>query len=271
MIEKGCFSDVDLAMMVHPCPFDSPDGVALVAITELTITYTGKAPHAAAFSWEGVNALDAAIAACNGMLMLRQQMKPTWRVHGIIKNGGAKPNIIPEKSELEYYIRAPTAKELKILETKAEAVFQAAGQATGCSVEIKDGDTYSNLINNTILLQLYTTNAEKLGVDFSDPITLTEGKPMASNDMGNVSYIVPSIHPNYSIGTRAVNHTIDFEKATNTDYAHERTLIAAKAMAMTAIDVLSNSEFFKSVKHAKDEPYNYNHQRKHNLSMESGC
>ena len=250
MIQSGCFNDVDFAMMVHPSPVDIPNGI-FMAVDELKVAYTGKASHAAAFPWEGVNALDAAVAAYNGMSMLRQHMKPTWRVHGIISNGGVKPNIIPEKSELEYYIRAPTAREMKVLKTKAMAVFQAAGQATGCSTEIEEGSSFSNLISNTDLLQLYTKNAKELGVDFSDSNPMAQflrDKPIASTDMGNVSYIVPSIHPTYSIGTTAINHTRDFTEAANTDYAHERTLIAAKAMASTAIDVLINPKLFESMK-----------------------
>lgn len=183
--------------------------------------------------------------------MLRQQMKPTWRVHGVITNGGAKPNIIPEKSELEFYIRAPTAAELKVLKEKTVAVFQASGQASGCSVDIQSVSSYSDLISNTDLLQLYTKNAEKLGVEFSDShpmVRSLRSMPVGSTDMGDVSYVVPSIHPNYSIGGTAVNHTKDFTETSNTAYAHQRTLIAAKAMAMTAIDVLVNPITLDSIK-----------------------
>ena len=236
MIKSGCFSDVDFAMMVHPCPVDLPVG-AFNAIDEIKVTYTGKASHAAAFPWEGVNALDAAVSAYNGISMLRQQMKPSWRVHGIFTNGGAKPNIIPEKAELEYYVRAPTARELAALKEKTMAVFRGAGQAAGCKVDIESGTCYSNLISNTDLIQLYTENAKKLGIQFPDNLDSAVG---GSTDMGNVSYVVPSIHPNYSIGSKAINHTRDFTAASNTNHAHERTLIAAKALAATAIDVLVN-------------------------------
>ena len=98
------------------------------------ITYKGKASHAAAFPWEGINALDAAVMAYQNVSVLRQQMKPSWRVHGVITNGGAKPNIIPEEASMSYYVRAPNNLELKVLQKKMHACFESAGSATGCEV-----------------------------------------------------------------------------------------------------------------------------------------
>ena len=100
----------------------------------MDITYKGKASHAAAFPWEGVNALDAAVMAYQSVSVLRQQMKPSWRVHGVITNGGAKPNIIPEEASMSYYVRAPNKLELKVLQKKMHACFESAGSATGCQV-----------------------------------------------------------------------------------------------------------------------------------------
>ena len=251
MIKNGCFDDVDIAMMVHPMPVEMPHAL-FVAIHQWVITYSGKASHAAAFPWEGVNALDAAIAAYNGISVLRQQMRPSWRVHGIISNGGTKPNIIPEKSELQYLLRAPTESELETLIEKARAIFLAAGQTTGCSVDIKDEDHCMNLVSNKTLLDLYTRNSLDLGVQFTPDHVPGIGNihdiPLGSTDMGDVSYEVPSIHPVYSIGTHAFNHTREFTAAANTDFAHERTLVASKAIAGCAIDVLTDPEALKAVK-----------------------
>ncbi len=99
MIENGAFGDIDISMMVHPFPSTIVQP-SIIAVKQLDVTYTGKAAHAAAFPWEGVNALDAAVMAYTSISALRQQTKPTCRVHGIITNGGAKPNIIPEKCRL---------------------------------------------------------------------------------------------------------------------------------------------------------------------------
>ena len=95
------------------------------------VTYHGVSSHASAFPWEGVNALDAAVMAYNAVSVLRQQLKPTWRLHGVITDGGNKPNIIPEKASLAYYVRTPTEEELMVLRSKAHRCFESAAQATG--------------------------------------------------------------------------------------------------------------------------------------------
>ena len=130
MINNGCFKDVDFCMMVHPAPHDILKPVCL-SIQSVTVTYKGHAAHAAAFPWEGINALDAAVMAYTSTSVLRQQMKPTWRVHGIITEGGVKPNIIPDRAQLKYYIRAPTDEELAVLKEKVINCFEAAATATG--------------------------------------------------------------------------------------------------------------------------------------------
>ena len=251
MIKNGCFDDVDIAMMVHPSPWEIADPL-LIAIVQWTVTYSGKASHAAAFPWEGVNALDAAVSAYNGMSMLRQQIKPSWRVHGIISNGGAKPNIIPEKAEMKYFLRTPAEAELKVLMQKADGVFRSAAQATGCSVEIDSLTHYANVVSNSELLKLYVKNSLDLGVEFTPDhvpgIGFVRDMPAGSTDMGDVSYLVPSIHPLYSIGTTASTHSRGFAEATNTALAHERTLTASKAIAGCAIDVLKSPEVLKAIK-----------------------
>ncbi len=131
-------------------------------------------------------------------------MKPTWRVHGIITNGEAKPNIIPEKAAMEYYIRAPSMSDLKLLKTKVTACFQSAATATGCEVEIcESSDTFENIKHNDTLVKFYYRNIVDLGV--KDMIV--EECLGGSTDMGNVSYVVPSIHPMFAIGSGEVNHT----------------------------------------------------------------
>ncbi|XP_065832974.1 xaa-Arg dipeptidase-like [Oscarella lobularis] len=238
MIKAGCFDGLWAAMMVHPCPSDLPEARVL-SVVHLSVTYKGKASHAAAFPWEGINALDAAVGAYTGLSMLRQQMKPTCRLHAIITEGGVKPNIIPEVTKMSLYVRAPTDEELSALKERVIQVLKSAGDAAGCSFEIDEDDSpYSNMCSHANLLDLYVKNVSQLGIEFDRPSEL----PCFSTDMGNVSHVVPSIHPWYSIGTDALNHTKGFTAAADTDYAHKQTLIAAKAMAMTAIQVLCNPD-----------------------------
>ena len=244
LIRNGAFDDVDLAMMVHPFP-SSVARPAFVGRVQLEVTYTGKAAHAAAFPWEGVNALDAAVMAYTSISALRQQMKPTWRVHGVITNGGAKPNIIPEKSSMLYYIRAPTEPELKVFVDKITSCFNSAAVATGCKSEIKEpAPAYLDVNSDFTLSELYLKNVSKLGV--SDIKAAAD--VAASTDMGNVSYIVPSIHPTYAIGSGEVNHTREFTAIANTPEAHSATLTAAKAMAHTCIDVLTTDGLLEEIK-----------------------
>ncbi|CAH3042218.1 unnamed protein product [Pocillopora meandrina] len=244
MIKNGCFKDLDFCMMVHPSSVDVLKPVIL-ASESATITYKGHAAHAAAFPWEGINALDAAVMAYTSISALRQQMKPTWHVNLIISKGGVKPNIIPDRAQLQCYIRAMTDSNLEVLKEKVKNCFEAAASATGCkvSMEWETATRYSHLETNNTLAELYQANAESLGVSFPP-----EAKFSASTDMGNVSHLVPSIHPMYSIGTTAPNHSHAFTTAAATEEAHEKTLIASKAMAMTAIDVLCKQDFMGKVR-----------------------
>ena len=244
LIKNNAFDDVDIAMMVHPakCYMLAPGYLAMSA---LKVTYTGKAAHAAAFPWEGVNALDAAVMAYTSISVLRQQMKPSWRVHGVITNGGAKPNIIPEKSSLSYYIRAPNRSEVDQLVTKVKACFEAAAKATGCGIEITEPSEqhYNNVMTNVRLAKLFGENWKSLGVD--SPMNVPG---QGSTDMGNVSFTVPSIHPKFPVGSGEVPHSRDYTKVTNTPEAHSETLVAAKAMAHTCIDVLTTDGLLDEIK-----------------------
>ena len=243
LIENGAFEEVDTAMMVHPSP-TSIIAPGFLAHKQLSVTYTGKASHAGAFPWEGVNALDAAVLAYNSISVLRQQMKPTWRVHGVALNGGTDPAVIPDKTHLLYYIRTPMKSELDTLEQKVVACFQAAAKATGCQVEIKQkGATFEDLLSNDVLGSLYAKNFESLGENcvFKKDLTI-------STDMGNVTYTVPSIHPMYAVGSGELNHTNEFREVSNTPEAHSATLIAAKAMTHTCIDVLTTEGLLEEIK-----------------------
>ncbi|XP_036768093.2 xaa-Arg dipeptidase isoform X1 [Manis pentadactyla] len=247
LIEAGAFENLDVVFMAHPSQENAvylPD----VAEHDVTVKYYGKASHAAAYPWEGVNALDAAVLAYNNLSVLRQQMKPAWRVHGIIKNGGVKPNIIPSYSELIYYFRAPSMKELPVLTKKAEDCFRAAALATGCTVEIKGGThDYYNVLPNKSLWKAYTDNGKKLGIEFISEDTVLNG-PSGSTDFGNVTFVVPGIHPYFYIGSNALNHTEQYTEAAGSQEAQFYTLRTAKALAMTALDVIFKPELLERIR-----------------------
>lgn len=207
LLRLGAFDGIDVAVMAHPSQttLSRPN---YVSMTPLSVKYHGRAVHASSHPWDGLNALDAAVACYNNISNLRQQMRPTWRVHGVIKNGGAQPNIIPEETELEYYLRTPNDDEMVILKQKVEGCVQGAALATGCTVDFKFGEkSYSNLLSNNTLVELFEKNGRAVGIEFE---TDEEKKRKfgGSTDMGNVSHVIPSIHPKYYIGTSVSNHSI---------------------------------------------------------------
>uniref|UniRef100_A0A8C3AUJ7 Peptidase M20 domain-containing protein 2 n=1 Tax=Cyclopterus lumpus TaxID=8103 RepID=A0A8C3AUJ7_CYCLU len=234
LIEAEAFADVDLVFMAHPAQQDV-SFLSCVALDEVSVKYHGKASHASAYPWEGVNALDAAVLAYNNLSALRQQLKPEWRLHGIIKHGGEKPNIIPAYTELEFYLRTPRVKDLCDLKAKAEACFRAAAVATGCQVEIiYPSHGYCNILPNATLASLYENNGRALGIQFQEQSADFCG----STDFGNVSFTVPGIHPFFYICTDAFNHTEEYAEAAGAEEAQLFTLRTAKALAMTAVDVV---------------------------------
>ena len=248
LIDAGAFEETDIAMMVHPAPVTALMP-RFLAVSFLKVEFTGKAAHAAAYPWEGLNALDAAIMAYNSISVLRQQMKPDWRVHGVITNGGAKPNIIPEKTVMEYMVRAPDRIDLKLLVGRVKACFEAAALATGCQAEITHtAPSYDNLVTNEVLISLFAENLKFFNVPFSKTT-----KSSGSTDMGNVSHVVPSIHPKYAIGSgssRESIHTRSFTNLTNMPASHDATLTMAKCMAHTCLDVLTSEKILQQIRNA---------------------
>lgn len=247
LIREGAFDDMDVVFMAHPMQDDAPY-LPHVAEHDVTIKYHGKASHASAYPWEGVNALDAAVLCYNNLSVLRQQMKPDWRVHGIIKHGGVKPNIIPAYTELEYYLRTPSRAELPVLKKKAEMCFRAAAAATGCRVEVEYArNAFDNILRNTTLEDLYVKNGKALGMEFTtDEEVLNNAS--GSTDFGNVSFVVPGIHTYFYIGSKALSHTEEYTVASGDEKAQFFTLRTAKALVMTALDVLLQPELLQRVK-----------------------
>ncbi|XP_026194882.1 peptidase M20 domain-containing protein 2-like [Anabas testudineus] len=244
LIKAGAFADIDLVLMAHPAQQDA-SFLPCVALDELSVKYYGKASHASAYPWEGVNALDAAVLAYNSVSVLRQQLRPDWRLHGIIKHGGVKPNIIPAYTELDFYLRTPLVKDLCDLKAKAEACFRAAAEATGCQVELTyPSHAYYNILPNVTLANLYEMNGKTLGIQFPEQPANFCG----STDFGNVSVVVPGIHPFFYISTSALNHTEEYAEAAGAEKAQLYTLRTAKALAMTAVDVVCCPDLLKQVR-----------------------
>lgn len=232
--------------MVHPF---TENAVAINALARsyLRVRFTGgPVPHCTSqVAPPQPSPLDAAVLAYNSLAMLRQQIQPSWLIHCIVSDGGKHPDVWPALAELLCYFRAPTHTELEALQSKARACFEAAAEATECSLAVTEkARTYMDVISNPTLSQLFLKNTRLLGLGFSE----TTQNFSASTDMGNVSHIVPSIHPVYSIGSTAVNHTRAFTEAANTEVAHAATLQAAKSLALTVVDLLSSPQLVAQVR-----------------------
>ena len=239
LIEAGAFERVGAAMMVHPGMADviSP---TVLAIDTCIAEFRGRNAHAAAAPWEGRNALDALVHAYNGVALLRQQLRPDIRIHAVIHHGGEKPNIIPDRAAAEFYVRAEREHVLDRTIERVEAVFRGAAEATGTEVGIDwRGGRYSNLASNAPLARRFGGHFADQGVRALD-LERPSGAGFGSTDMGNVSHVVPSIHPIFRIEAESGNHTAGFTAAAAAESAHEAALRAATAMAATALDWLSD-------------------------------
>ncbi|HEV8586768.1 MAG TPA: M20 family metallopeptidase, partial [Methylomirabilota bacterium] len=192
LIKAGVFKSVDAAMMIHG--FDRwimhSD---LLGIVRVDFEFTGKASHASADPWEGINALDAVIQTFNNVSMLRQQIRPEARIHGIVTNGGAAANIIPEVAAAKFYVRAPDLDSLRALQKRVIACAEGAAKATGTTLTTREqpDNTYEPMKRNNTLLDLFRANAKTFGVVESPEVR----DRLGSSDVGNVSQVIPTIQP----------------------------------------------------------------------------
>jgi amidohydrolase len=248
LLEAGVFRDVDVAMMIHPrC------GTRLwrpaLGLTKCRVEYHGKAAHASSWPWRGVNALNAMIALFNGLDAMRQQIRPDARVHGIITVGGQQANIIPEYTAAEFYLRSPRKEDLAELRRRFEAVAGGAATATGCRATVTfDPTIHDPLKPNFTMLDLFGKNLSRIGFP-EDPEDPEAG--YGSTDAGNVSQALPTIHPYIRISPDGVaGHSREFAEAAASPLARAGMAAAAKALAMTALDLLARPA---SILAAKDE------------------
>ncbi|WP_223280850.1 M20 family metallopeptidase [Streptomyces antnestii] len=241
LLERGAFAGLDLAMMAHPAPVDVAEAEPF-AVSHSHVSYQGKAAHAAAYPEQGVNAADAFTVAQVAIGLLRQQLPPTVRVHGVMTNGGEAPNAIPARTEGRWYVRAASLDQLTETEDKVWRCFEAGALATGASLDIQpESKPYAEFRTYQPALNAYVRNAEHLGRVF-DRNSPARDMNRASTDMGNVSQVVNAIHPYVGIGSLpALNHQPEFAAHCVGGDAEKALLDAATALAWTALDVAAVS------------------------------
>ncbi|HEX6404946.1 MAG TPA: M20 family metallopeptidase [Pseudonocardiaceae bacterium] len=233
LLQRGAFAGAHLAMMTHPGPLDVVEW-PIIAAQQFRIRYTGKEAHASAYPELGINAADALTVAGVAIGLLRQHIRASDRVHGIVTHGGEAPNIVPAHTQAEYVIRGATLADLEVMRERVMRCFQAGALATGATLDVLPRhEPYAEMHHDPDIAAAYRRNAEALGRTFApfDP------HATASTDMGNVSQAIPSIHPGIGIDSLpAVNHQPEFAAHCITPAADHALRDGAIAMAWTVID-----------------------------------
>src|SRR2546426_4117916 len=244
MLQRGAFAGIDAALMFHPADYTLTARPSLASY-RLKVKFLGKAAHAAAKPYEGINALDALIQMFVNIGLLRQQLRDDARVHGIITYGGAAPNIIPDRAEASFSVRAADSGYAKRALEKVINFGRAGAAATGATFEHEVQKGYDAMKPNRPLADAFGRHLQELGWAVDPP---PQRQRMGSTDMGDVSRIIPSVHPYLAIGKNIGGHTVGFREAALTDRAFHALLTPAQAMALTALDVMTHPEFLEQVR-----------------------
>lgn len=243
-VKHGLVEGIDAALMVHPnseTRLTSPS----LAVDPLDFEYIGKPAHAAASPHEGINALDAVIQLFNGINALRQQLTDDVRIHGIITHGGDAPNIIPEYAKARFFIRAATRTGLNEVTQKVKAVAKGAALATGAKLNII---AFQNEVDNLLLNKNYDAIFKEVASELGENV-LEDRKGIGSTDAGNISQVVPTIHPYIKIGASdLIPHTVPFREAAASARGDQALITGAKALALTALKLVTEPETLEEIK-----------------------
>ena len=245
MVQRGAFDGVDAAMMVHPGSRDALANASLACAT-LEVEFLGRSAHAAARPEEGVNALETMVLAFQAINSLRQHIRDTDRIHGVITHGGDAPNVVPRFCAGKFMVRAVEQEYLEVLKERVLNCFRAAATASGAELNFCWGEVqYAPMRPNLALGQAFADNLASLGRPLPAP---NLRRPFGSTDMGNVSRVVPGIHPSIAIVTPDVPpHSPEFAQAASSPEGDGAMLLGAKGMAMTAVDLLTNPGLLEAV------------------------
>ncbi|MFH4905932.1 M20 family metallopeptidase [Staphylococcus cohnii] len=235
-VKEGIVDEMDVALMVHPGN-ETYKTINTLAVDVLDIKFYGKSTHASENAEEARNALDAMIAYFNGVAQLRQHIKKSQKVHGVILDGGKAANIIPDYTHARFYTRATSRKELDILTDRVGRIAKGAAIQTGCDFEfgpIQNG--VNEFIKTPKLDDLFAKYATKMGEAVID-----DDFGFGSTDTGNVSHVVPTIHPHIKIGSRnLVGHTHRFREAAGSAHGDQALIRGAKVLALMGLELIEN-------------------------------
>jgi amidohydrolase len=237
MANRGWFRDLDAAMLVHPDNADIATAQALACQT-LEVEFVGRSAHAAARPEAGINALEAMLLSFAAVNSLRQHIRSSARVHGVITDGGQAANVVPAHSAATFLVRARDDAYLDDLKERVLNCFAGAALATGAELKFRwDEARYATMRNNMPLARLYQQNMRRLK---RHPLLTEHRDAFGSTDMGNVSHLVPTIQPYVAIAGGALIHSLEFAAAACSEEGMRGMLDAARAMALTAVDLLAD-------------------------------
>ncbi|MDW4525554.1 M20 family metallopeptidase [Rossellomorea marisflavi] len=244
-VKHGLLEGIDAALMVHPANSTRITSNSL-AVDPLDFEYIGKPAHAAGSPHHGINALDAVIGLFNGINALRQHVTDDVRIHGIITHGGDAPNIVPEYAKARFFIRAATRKTCSDVTARVKAIAEGSALATGAKLNVI---AFQNEVDNLVLNRTYDTvfkeELERLG----EYVSTEERNGLGSTDAGNISQVVPTIHPYIQIGPESlVAHTDEFREAAKSPKGDEALILGAKGLALTALRLVTDGELLAEIK-----------------------
>jgi amidohydrolase len=232
MVEDGLFDGLDAALLYHPCDRNHVE-IDPLASEDIEVVFHGLQAHASSNRWEGRNALDAMILLFSSVGLWRQQMQPGTEVHGIIREGGTAANIIPERTSAWFMLRSHDESVYRRLQTRFEELCRAAALATETEVEVSFSGGARTMLNNPVLADRWRANMAAFGISDEGP-----DAAYGSTDMGNVSWVVPAIHPDLAAVPKGTpGHSIAFRDASAEPMADDITLLAAMLVAHTAVDL----------------------------------
>ena len=239
LARAGAFRDVAAAMMVHPSS-RTLSGRTSLASNRVELEFHGQAAHAAAQPDRGINALDGLIQTFNAVNAMRQQLRPDARVHGIVTSGGSAANIIPEYAAGQFSVRARDRVYQQEVLRRFIACAEGAAAATGTTVKVtvNENGGYENMVPSTPLADRWAEHVRTLGIEVMQSV---DDERMGSTDMGNVSQIIPAVHPYIAIAPEGTpGHSTAFRDAAATPAALANAIAAAKALALVAVDLLED-------------------------------
>ncbi|MFD2761365.1 M20 family metallopeptidase [Lentibacillus juripiscarius] len=243
-VKAGLLEGIDAAIMLHPGNETTLTGPTL-GVDPLDFEFFGKPAHASAAPEKGINALDSVIQLFNGVNALRQHLPSDVRIHGIITDGGDAPNIVPEYAKARFFIRAATRTVLNEITEKVKGIANGAALATGASVQIS---SFQNEVDNFIINHRFDNVFKEVMESLGETVNLEERTAFGSTDVGNVSQVVPTIHPHIKIGpSDLVGHTVEFREAAKSEKGDEALILGAKAAALTVLELLTDRTLYEEI------------------------